>query len=116
MSDATGAAEALLGLPGFRVLGVHEEPGEVIVVIELVADLVGCPGCGVVARAHGRADVDYRDLPAFGRPARLRWRKRRTAVRSGGARSPPGPSPRPRSRRGACSPTGQGASAAARSA
>jgi len=77
MSDATGAAELLLGLPGFRVLGVHEEPGEVIVVIELVADLVGCPGCGVVARAHGRADVDYRDLPAFGRPARLRWRKRR---------------------------------------
>jgi transposase len=77
MSDATGAAEALLGLPGFRVIEVHEDPGEVLVVIELVADLVGCPGCGVVARAHGRAEVDYRDLAAFGRPARLRWRKRR---------------------------------------
>lgn len=59
MSDATCAAEALLGLPGFRVLGVQEDPGEVIVEIELVAEIVGCPGCGVVARAHGRVVVDY---------------------------------------------------------
>lgn len=77
MSDATGAAEALLGLPGFRVLEVHEEPGEVVVEIELVAGTVGCPGCGVLARSHGRTEVDYRDLACFGRPARLRWRKRR---------------------------------------
>ena len=77
MSDATGAAEALLGLPGFRVLEVHEDPSEVIVVVELAVQAVGCPGCGVVARAHGRAVVDYRDLACFGRPARLRWRKRR---------------------------------------
>jgi transposase len=77
MSDATGAAEALLGLPGFRVLGVQEDPGEVIVVVELIAATVGCPRCGVVARSHGRSAVDYRDLAAFGRPARLRWWKRR---------------------------------------
>jgi transposase len=77
MSDATGAAEALLGLPGFLVLEVREDPGEVIVVVELMAEIVGCPGCGVVARSHGRTEVDYRDLACFGRPARLRWRKRR---------------------------------------
>ena len=77
MSDATGAAEALLGLPGFRVVEVHEDPGEVIVVVELIAANVGCPRCGVVARSHGRSAVDYRDLAAFGRPARLRWWKRR---------------------------------------
>lgn len=77
MSDATGAAEALLGLPGFRVLEVHEDPGEVIVVVELAAETVGCPGCGVVARSHGRSEVDDRDLACFGRPARLVWRKRR---------------------------------------
>jgi hypothetical protein len=29
MSDATGAAEAMLGLPGFEVLDVSESPGEV---------------------------------------------------------------------------------------
>jgi transposase len=77
VSDATGVAEALLGLPGFRVLDVHETPGEVVIRIETSAGLVGCPGCGVMARAHGRMVVDYRDLAAFGRPARLRWRKRR---------------------------------------
>lgn len=49
MSDATGAPEALLGLRGFRVLGVQGDPGKVIVEIELVAGVVGCPGCGVVA-------------------------------------------------------------------
>jgi hypothetical protein len=70
MSDATGAAEALLGLPGFLVLDVQEDPGEIIVVVELVAGVVGCPGCGVIARSHGRTEVDYRELACFGRPAR----------------------------------------------
>jgi hypothetical protein len=78
MSDATGAAEALLGLPGFRVLEVQEAPGELLIVIELAAETVGCPGCGVVARAHGRCPVDYRDLAAFGRPARQGPHKRPT--------------------------------------
>lgn len=77
MSDASGVAEALLGLPGFRVLEVTESAAEVVIRIELSATLVGCPGCGVVARAHDRMTVEYRDLPAFGRPARLVWWKRR---------------------------------------
>ncbi len=77
MSDATGVAEAMLGLPGFRVLEVNETDAEVVIGIELMAELVGCPGCGVLARAHGRALVEYRDLPVFGRPARLQWAKRR---------------------------------------
>ena len=77
MCDATGVAEAMLGLPGFRVLEVVEDPAEVVIEIELIAGVVGCPECGVVARAHGRMVVDYRDLAAFGRPVRLRWRKRR---------------------------------------
>jgi transposase len=77
MSDATGVAEAMLGLPGFRVTGVEETDAEIVVSIELATRLVGCPGCGVVARAHGRSLVEYRDLPAFGRPARLVWAKRR---------------------------------------
>jgi transposase len=40
-------------------------------------ELVGCPQCGVVATAQDRMTVAYRDLAAFGRPARLVWRKRR---------------------------------------
>ena len=81
MSDATGAAEALLGLAGLRVLEVEETATEVVVFIELVAEAVGRPECGVVARAHGRTVVDCRDLAAFGRPARLRWRRRRFPLR-----------------------------------
>jgi hypothetical protein len=70
VSDATGLAEALLGLPGFRVLEVTESPAEVVIRIELSATLAGCPGCGVVARVHDRMRVEYRDLPALGRSPR----------------------------------------------
>ena len=77
MSDATGVAEAMLGLDGFRVLAVDESAAEVVILIETSAELVGCPGCGVVARAHDRMAVEYRDLAAFGRLARLVWDKRR---------------------------------------
>jgi transposase len=67
----------MLGLPGFRVLEVTETAAEVIIRIETSAELVGCRGCGVVAVAQDRMDVEYRDLAAFGRPARLQWSKRR---------------------------------------
>jgi transposase len=77
MDDATGLAEALLGLDGFRVLGVDETSAEVIVTVETTADFVGCSACGVRAEAQDRVRVDIRDLPCFGRPARLVWMKRR---------------------------------------
>lgn len=77
MADATGVAEAMLGLPGFRVLEVEESDAEVVIRIETTAELAGCPQCGVVATAQDRMTVEYRDLAAFGRPARLTWCKRR---------------------------------------
>jgi len=77
MDDATGLAEALLGLDGFRVLAVKESPDEVCISVETTADVVGCPRCGVRALAKERRRVDIRDLPCFGRPARLIWMKRR---------------------------------------
>jgi transposase len=77
MADANGAAEAMLGLDGFRVLEVEESASEVIIRIETTVELVGCPQCGVVATAQDRMPVAYRDLAAFGRPARLVWSKRR---------------------------------------
>jgi transposase len=77
MDDATGRAEALLGLSQFRVLDVAEFPDELWISIETTADIVGCSRCGVRALAHERRRVDIRDLPCFGRPARLIWLKRR---------------------------------------
>ena len=77
MDDATGLAEALLGLDGFRVLEVSESPDEVCISVETTVDLVCCPSCGVRALAKERRRVDIRDLPCFGRPARLISMKRR---------------------------------------
>jgi transposase len=67
----------MLGLEGFRVLEVQETRGELVIRIETVPQLEPCLGCGVVATAHDRMEVAYRDLAAFGRPARLVWSKRR---------------------------------------
>jgi hypothetical protein len=49
MSDATGLAQAMLGLEGFVVLDVREDPAELVITVQTTADLVGCAGCGVRA-------------------------------------------------------------------
>ncbi len=77
MSDGIGLAEALLGLDGFRVLDVTESDAEVVVTIETTLEVVGCFSCGTRAQAQDRMPIDIRDLACFGRPARLRWIKRR---------------------------------------
>ena len=77
MNNPTSLAEALLGLDGFQILGVHETPDELIINIETQSTVVGCPECGVRAQAKDRMRVDIRDLPCFGRPTRLVWMKRR---------------------------------------
>jgi transposase len=77
VDDGSGLAEALLGLSGFRVVTVSETPGELVVLIETNADRAACASCGTWAQAHERMEVSIRDLPCFGRAARLVWRKRR---------------------------------------
>ncbi len=67
----------MLGLPGFTVLDAHDPGGELVVTVETAPEPTGCSECGVVAVAHDRMPVEYRDLPAFGRPVRLIWLKRR---------------------------------------
>ena len=47
MSDGIGLAEVLLGLPGFRVLGVVEDDVELVVTIESIAVRAHCRSCGV---------------------------------------------------------------------
>lgn len=70
-----------MGLDGFRVLAVTETSAEVVIEIETTVDRVGCSGCGVRAEAQDRMPVNVRDLPVFGRPARLVWLKRRWRCR-----------------------------------
>jgi len=45
-------------------------------VIESEPAVAGCRSCGVLAYSHGRRDVVLVDVPCFGRPVRLVWRKR----------------------------------------
>lgn len=77
MSDATGLAEAMLGLDGFRVLDVSETADELVITVESTTAIEGCSRCGTRAVAHDRRRTDVRDLACFGRPVRLRVLKRR---------------------------------------
>ena len=45
--------------------------------IESRVDVAWCRTCGARAAIKDRADVELVDLPCFGRPARLVWRKQR---------------------------------------
>jgi transposase len=81
MSDGIGLAEMLLGLPGFRVVDVSETDNELVVAVESTMARAFCRGCGVQAEAQDRRRVAIRDLPCFGRPARLVWWKRRWRCR-----------------------------------
>src|SRR3954463_5593898 len=81
MSDGIGLVEVLLGLPGFRVLDVVESDVEVVISIESTATQAHCRTCGARAEPQDRMRIDVRDLACFGRPARLRWSKRRWRCR-----------------------------------
>ena len=77
MGDGTARLDAaLLGLDGFVIITTAEVGGELELLVETTADLVGCPGCGAVARAKDRRRVWVRDLPIGGRPVVLCWWKR----------------------------------------
>ncbi len=72
--------DLLVGLPGLHVVAVERfwaGRGEgLAVMVESPSGVMGCPACGVVARSHGRRVVELVDVPCFGRPVTLRWRKR----------------------------------------
>ena len=70
-------AAVLVGMPEFVVLAAVEDDGELWLLVETKASLVGCPSCGVRAKAKGRRETTVRDLPVAGRPTVLVWRKRR---------------------------------------
>ena len=77
--DYCDRCDLLIDLPGLHVLEVDRGQGDggVRVVVESAARPVGCPVCGVLAVGHGRVSIDLIDAPAFGRPVRITWRKRR---------------------------------------
>ena len=97
--DTTSVTAALFGLAGFEILAAADAGGELEMLVQTTADLVGCPECGAVARAKDRRPTWVRDLPIGGRPVVICWVKRIWACRSYCASSGPGPSSIRRSRR-----------------
>lgn len=76
MSDDTGLGRVVLGLDGCALTEVELVGGEAWLHVETEPTAVGCPDCGVIARAHGRRSSWLRDLPVAGRAAVLVWHKR----------------------------------------
>jgi transposase len=70
--------EALVGLKDVRVLHYQRRGPEVALMIEQVLEhRVRCPTCGRAAQVKERPVVHYVDLPVYGTPMRLAWKKHR---------------------------------------
>jgi transposase len=79
----TRICEVLVGLPEVRVIGAEEQLGGGLVVLieSILPDGLACE-CGALLSVEERPIVRLVDLPAFGRPTRLWWRKHRLACRA----------------------------------
>lgn len=77
MSEPSEIVRALVGLKDTRVLHYVRRGSEVELVIEQVVEDPRCPDCGGPAWVKDRPLVRYVDLPVYGSPIRLAWRKHR---------------------------------------
>ncbi|MGQ0616083.1 MAG: transposase family protein [Acidimicrobiia bacterium] len=79
--------ELLVGLPEVNVLGVVDErDGPLRVHVETRDQRPSCPACAGGVTVKDRPNVELVDLPCFGRPVRLVWRKRRWSCPAPGVR------------------------------
>ena len=69
--------QALVGLKDVRVLHYKRSGPDVELMIEQQVDDVRCPRCGGRAQVKERPVVSYVDLPVFGTPMQLGWKKHR---------------------------------------
>ncbi len=76
-TDPTEIVEALVGLKDIRVLHYKRTGSDVELLIEQAVDDVRCSGCGLRAQVKERPVVRYIDLPVYGTPMRLGWKKHR---------------------------------------
>ena len=58
--EASESAVALVGMEEFRLLAAAVVDGELHELVETIAQVVGCSGCGTRALSKGRRDVRVR--------------------------------------------------------
>jgi transposase len=87
LRDHSEILEALVGLKDVVVLHYERRGPDVELAIEqLIREPVRCPSCGVEAAVKERPVVHYVDLPVYGTPMALAWKKHR--MRCGNGRCP----------------------------
>ena len=86
VTDPIEILAALVGLKDVEVLQLERRGPDVELAIEQVLGDVSCPLCGEPARIKERRRVHYIDLPVYGVPMRLCWKKHR--MRCGNVRCP----------------------------
>jgi transposase len=75
--DPSEILEALVGLKDVRVLSYERAGPNVALMVEQVPGIVVCPRCHRRAQVKDRPVVHYVDLPVYGAPMSLAWRKHR---------------------------------------
>ena len=69
--------QALVGLKDVRVVQYERDGRDVYLMVEQVIEAVLCETCGVRAQVKDRPVVRYVDLPVYGTPMHLAWKKHR---------------------------------------
>jgi transposase len=77
VTDPSEIVRALVGLKDVRVLAYTRNGPDVELVIEQVVGQIVCPACGGPAQVKERPVVHYADLPVYGTPMSLAWKKHR---------------------------------------
>ena len=76
--DPTRVCELLVGLGDVEIVGVDDgAEGPLPGAHPRAGTETPCGGCGGLVWSKGERSVELVDLPAFGRPVRLVWHKRR---------------------------------------
>jgi len=77
VTDPSEIVQALVGLKDVRVVHYERRGPDVELMVEQVVDQVRCPTCGGPAQVKERPVVHYVDLPVYGVPMSLAWKKHR---------------------------------------
>ncbi len=77
VTDPSEIVEALVGLKDVRVLHYERRGPDVELMVEQTPGVVRCASCGGPAQVKERPVVHYVDLPVYGTPMSLAWKKHR---------------------------------------